>query len=81
MNNEEIVNFKIPPERFNEFIVQKLIDIEAKLQWQNNQINGIVILLKNKDEKFNVIEYVKNSKEEIRNIRLEIIAEIIKRYT
>lgn len=81
MNNQETINLKIPPEKINEFIVQKLVDLEAKLQWQNDQIIGIVILLNNKNERFNQIEFVKNYKEEIRNYRLEIIAEIIKRYT
>jgi hypothetical protein len=78
---EETINFQIPMDKIDEFIILRLVEIEARMMFLNQQQILMYAELKKNDPDFNLEEYLKSTEDILRKVRLELNAAFIKQYS
>ncbi len=81
MANEEKIKFNIDKEKISDCILQSLLEIETQVTLNTEQVQLMLSMLNKNNPDFDIEEHSKLVKEELRRIKLDIVANIVKRYS
>ena len=81
MANNDVLNFQLPEANTNQFIIERLIEIEVRQIFMESNIRIILGRIREKEDNYNYEQFINDCENELRRIRLDLAASFIQKYS